>query len=503
MNRIIISIFLFIFFAFPLSAQQDYKLDTTFKIKIPSYFSNYYVAGLRTQILEDANKMIYLVGGGRIFGASVQNDYQGIQRFFPDGTFDESFYLRQDLPWYPGAVRYGISHFHRNQFYHVNGHIVRLLNDGSNDTTLHTGNLRAKNILWINDSTFLAAGYRKGIELDSLYLPYSRVFLCHLQNNKDVEVDTVNFAKEAADGNLIRHILMQGDNFLVVGLFNTYGGYESPGIVRLLPNGKVDTTFKSPFDFGAFGLNAKVQSNGKIIVTLEGSFSDDTLTSYTPFLSMRLLPNGEIDRTFHIYKVGRAGGDLTYAFSTNDGGFFGVNGMYPVDNYVPQPVNQVNRLWMMKFDSLGFYDNRYCNTQYCAISPSFENKTSVRLSSGKILVAGSFDCVFPNSDYKDVVRIEEPDFQLAASDVEKEKALLKIYPNPASDELTIELPPNLQSSKLTLRLHNQLGQTVHSQTWREESLTQTISVASLPSGFYVVSVGNGAETWYQKVIVQR
>ncbi len=90
----------------------------------------------------------------------------------------------------------------------------------------------------------------------------------------------------------------------------------------------------------------------------------------------------------------------------------------------------------------------------------------------------------------------------AIAEVEQMKEL-RVYPNPASDELTIELPPNLQNSKLTLRLHNQLGQTVHSQAWREESNTQTISVASLPSGFYVVSVSNGAETWYQKVIVQR
>ncbi len=100
MNRIIISIFLFIFFSFPLSAQQDYRLDTTFKIKIPSYFSNYFLGGTR-QILEDSNKMIYLIGGNKIFGADIQNDYQGIQRFFPDGTLDESFYLKRDLPWGP------------------------------------------------------------------------------------------------------------------------------------------------------------------------------------------------------------------------------------------------------------------------------------------------------------------------------------------------------------------------------------------------------------------
>ena len=378
---------------------------------------------------------------------------------------------------------------------------MRLLNDGSNDTTLHTGNLRANNILWVNDSTFLASGYRKGIELDSLYYPYQRVFLCHLQNNRDVEIDTVNFAKEVADVPMIRAMVKQGNNFLIAGNFNTYGAYESPGIVRLLPNGKVDTTFKSPFDYNPIVYAIKAQPNGKILVTLEGTFFGDTLTSYTPLISLRLLPNGEIDHTFHIYKIGRAGGPMTAAYPTDDGGFFAVDFGYVKDNYVPQPGNQADRLWMMKFDSLGFFDNRYCKTQYCGTTGLY--KANIQLASGKILVASSFDCFSPYGDYKDVVRIEVPDFQLAASDVEKEKALLKIYPNPATDELTVELPPALQSSKLTLRLHNQLGQTVHSQAWREESSTQTISVASLPSGFYVVSVTNGIETWYQKVIVQR
>ena len=503
MNRIIISVFLFIFFAFPLSAQQDYRLDTTFKIKIPSYFPAYFLGSTR-QILEDSNKMVYLRGGGRIFNAIEGNDFQSLQRFFPDGTLDESFYLKNDLPWGPQGLKYGVSIFHRNQLYHVNSKIVRLLNDGSNDTTLHTGNLYANTILWVNDSTFLAAGFRYGIDSihpNSNILPHKRVFLCHLQNNRDVEIDTVNFAKEVADLEPIRALAKQGDKFLVAGNFNTYGGYESPGLVRLLPNGKVDTTFKSPFDYNATVFAVKAQPNGKILVTLEGSFPDDTLTSYTSLLSLRLLSSGEIDHTFHIFKIGRAGGPFTAAYPTGDGGFFAVDFSYFKDSYIPPFENQADRMWMMKFDSLGFYDNQYCKTQYCTYSGGY--KASIQLSSGKILVAGSFDCFPPYGDYKDVVRIEVPDFQLAASDVEKEKALLKIYPNPASDELTIELPPNLQSSKLTLRLHNQLGQTVHSQAWREESPTQTISVASLPSGFYVVSVTNGAETWYQKVIVQR
>ena len=192
--------------------------------------------------------------------------------------------------------------------------------------------------------------------------------------------------------------------------------------------------------------------------------------------------------------------------------------LYGADLTLASPTLDTAYAWVVNLGvSLGQLQNDWTSDK---IYVGFMHRERFLSVIGKPLPNGSID--FRNEKLKLPVPVVRsipnfPNFRLfdvsgspcdtlgintAIAEVAQPKGL-RVYPNPATDELTVELPPNLQGSKLTLRLCNQLGQTVHSQTWREESPTQTISVASLPSGFYVVSVTNGAETWYQKVIVQR
>ncbi len=201
-------------------------------------------------------------------------------------------------------------------------------------------------------------------------------------------------------------------------------------------------------------------------------------------------------------------------YQTKSGNYIGAGGR---SKFTAEVGNSDSNGWFFSISPTG--DSLWANIIKGGTSFAYSNHVFNgigELSSGNIILSGAISefGANPLNSYAGekcwLVKIGKDGCADELCSVNADKILtlspperLKIYPNPASDELTIELLPNLQSGRLTLRLCNQLGQTVHSQAWREESPTQTISVASLPSGFYVVSVTNGAETWYQKVIIQR
>ena len=136
MNRIIISVFLFIFFAFPLSAQQDYRLDTTFRARCEE-FPDLRNSGGRT-VIETPSGMIYLQGGG--LGRLLTTPrYNGIQRYFPDGRLDTSFYFKEDENLISILFAQIEINWHKNQLYVVGAPLnplTRLLDTGAIDTTV-------------------------------------------------------------------------------------------------------------------------------------------------------------------------------------------------------------------------------------------------------------------------------------------------------------------------------------------------------------------------------
>ena len=68
---------------------------------------------------------------------------------------------------------------------------------------------------------------------------------------------------------------------------------------------------------------------------------------------------------------------------------------------------------------------------------------------------------------------------------------VKVYPNPASDQLTVDVNFNKEQS-LTLRLVNLLGEVVYEATYNNNDLqyVNTIDVSQLPNGAYFLQVNN-------------
>jgi hypothetical protein len=74
---------------------------------------------------------------------------------------------------------------------------------------------------------------------------------------------------------------------------------------------------------------------------------------------------------------------------------------------------------------------------------------------------------------------------------------IKIYPNPASETITIETE-GLDNNEFSIQMINSLGQIVLERTAIQHS---TFNIQHLPEGVYLVRVVNGEKVWNQKVIV--
>lgn len=90
------------------------------------------------------------------------------------------------------------------------------------------------------------------------------------------------------------HIL-SNDQLYLGGNFTTYNGQTVNRIVRLLPNGSIDTTFNTGSGFNAMVRRLLVQDNGDILVA--GTFS--TYKGSPVSRLIRLRPNGDRDTSFN------------------------------------------------------------------------------------------------------------------------------------------------------------------------------------------------------------
>ncbi|WP_276133872.1 T9SS type A sorting domain-containing protein [Polluticoccus soli] len=91
-----------------------------------------------------------------------------------------------------------------------------------------------------------------------------------------------------------------------------------------------------------------------------------------------------------------------------------------------------------------------------------------------------------------------PCYRYYALDVEQSaKAELNIYPNPASDQLVVNLPT---AGDATITLHNAVGQLVKQIQTRDRSTS--IEVTDLPAGLYHISILQNGERVIDKVLIE-
>ena len=176
----------------------------------------------------------------------------------------------------------------------VSNGIIRLNSNGTVDSTFNigsgfnqTGGIFSVNTVYINpDNTILVGG-----AFTSYNGTPSKGIVRLLSNGA---IDSSFNIGSGINGfaNVVRDIKVQTDGrILVCGGFNSYNGTPANSIVRINPNGTVDTSFVTVPGFIAQTYEMAIQSDGKIVVV--GGFNN--VANTTQYYVARLKTNGTLD----------------------------------------------------------------------------------------------------------------------------------------------------------------------------------------------------------------
>lgn len=211
------------------------------------------------------------------------------------------------------------------------------------------------------------------------------------------EVDlTFNTIDDRSHGDMsgfnqyVDDVEIQSDGkMVVVGNFTTYNGYDYNRIVRIHPDGSIDTTFNVGTGFDDFVTEVAIQSSGKIIVT--GNFSQ--YNGVNAGSVVRLLPDGSIDNTFNV-GTGTTGVIRDISIDANGNVFLGGDMI---------TFNSNSVIDVVKLDSEGNYDPTF-NVDYSFGSGSFNIRGVRPVANNKLIVFGTFDD-YGSSGLNSVVRL--------------------------------------------------------------------------------------------------
>lgn len=248
---------------------------------------------------------------GKLLAGGEFKTYNGIQhkhivRLNPDGSLDPTFRTNPDttggfndnvitLVIQPTDGKVLVGGF----FTKYNGteckRVIRLNSDGSIDPTFQTS------IGFDNGGILSMALQADGKVLVGGLFEYYNGNPCNriARLNTDGSLDT-SFLTGTGFTDQVKALAVQQDNkVLVGGLFTNYNGANRNQIVRLNPNGTLDTTFNIGNGFGSFGntvWDILVQpADNKILVG--GNYTSYNGTPRNRLV--RLEPNGSLDPTFN------------------------------------------------------------------------------------------------------------------------------------------------------------------------------------------------------------
>ncbi|HEX8656804.1 MAG TPA: T9SS type A sorting domain-containing protein, partial [Hymenobacter sp.] len=72
---------------------------------------------------------------------------------------------------------------------------------------------------------------------------------------------------------------------------------------------------------------------------------------------------------------------------------------------------------------------------------------------------------------------------------------MSLYPNPASESLSLSLPAGADAAQYAVRVYDMSG---HEMTGARYNGRGQLQVSALPRGLYYVTIGNGSETIRQR-----
>ena len=182
--------------------------------------------------------------------------------------------------------------------------------------------------------------------------------------------------------NIVRPVVVQPDGkILVGGLFNNYNGVPASKIIRLNPDGSIDSTFVYGAGFSSTVWNIELQNDGKILVT--GNFFSYNGTTANGII--RLNTNGSVDTSF-VTGTGFSGGNVRALTIQTDGKIL-VGGNFT-------SYNGTTAIRIIRLNTNGSVDSTFVTGTGFNVLSGDNNipvvYSIVVLSDGRILVGGLF-----------------------------------------------------------------------------------------------------------------
>ncbi len=483
----------------------DGSLDNTFRL----------IEGGSANIILIENDGRILIGSSSGIGNTIRH---GIARLDSDGYLNSDFSVETgffDRKVYEIVIQPDNKILVGGEFLRYDGFIcaglIRLLNDGSIDTTFHP-DFTSSTMKPVNSIVIDTINYK--IYIGGKFTEYGgqeRNKIARL--NWDGSLDnTFNIGDGFGSGGEVFSMALQSDGKIVVGgNFSSYDGTTCHNITRLKTNGSLDLAFNNNLGTGVNfiqnDVNAVViQADKKILIGGDiwqyngsnvnnlvridstGTF-DPTFTASSSISeiinTICLLPNNEI-------LVG--GYDGLIQKLNNDGT---TSTSFTVPQFPNQIYYSVNSLRYSSSLNKVYvaFENTISNNSLRLISTDGINDNSFVVDEvdnlkeiaiqddGKVLIGGSvYQCegYFING----MARIISSTGPTALETTEA--GSFSVYPNPASNEITIN---NIPLSENHIRIMNSLGQEMKSFTVNNK-YSYSIDISDLVAGIYIVKIDN-------------
>ncbi|MBV6404912.1 MAG: hypothetical protein GFGODING_01674 [Flavobacteriales bacterium] len=462
-----------------IGAQAPFDLDTTFKCAVQYRHVN------SVAVMPDGKLLI----SGRLNFHWVTGEWS-LARLNADGT--------RDLSWNFGVPAGNKITPWNNGYYVNNGAIIRRLNDdGYLDPTF----------IMMNNGPYFSSGQggdyhvfpdgrvlMTGLHsLEDTIRGYTGLHSLIWFSNTGY-LDTTQHHRKS--NNAIYTIKEQPDGkFLCSGLCSVYEGQPVGRVFRVNADGDLDTTFQTDFDLGeASTFNAL--ANGRILVSgyLGQPGGNDTLHM------MRLLPNGALDSSFNntLQVLGDVNGHLPVMHTRLEDGRIVLHGNF-------SSIDGQPRSGVAMIDSTGHLINDAFATPACGTYNDgfFDFHTTngmVPDQAGNWYIYGTYIGYDDGTTNDPQQRFVSRLFGLNVGVREVEKPLaLQVVPNPSTGPVRVELPEAIGPA--TLQVVDAQGRVVRVR--RVATGPAVLDLTGQPAGVYAVRVRTEAgRTGHARIVLQ-
>lgn len=277
------------------------------------------------------------------------------------------------------------------------------------------------------------------------------------------------------------------DNRLMLdGGFDSLNGHLSIRMARMFKNGVIDTTFSSQLEphFQAFTLH--VDPQGRILVYHRQGGSEETPNDDIEI--WRLLPDGSLDPSWNTLDMSissddTGGGSARTTLYNEDGSYF-IYGRFNFVNGEPRSsichVDSLGNL-LDTFDDLPFTLDEESQPQLAPFPDQPQLFDAVHTPDGGLLIGGRFTH-YQGEPYLNLIKLI-PDSTVGITNHDF-PIKTKIYPNPARDQVRVELSNPRQLQVQAVVISDLSGRTVSTFPWQNNVL----NVSGLASGMYMLQV---------------